>query len=104
MPTPGQISYCLSYQFFNRAGTSGRRVCVTTKGNLTPARENAKVGHFVVVLLGRSTPFMLRKTRQEPGSVNKQYRLFGDCYVHGCMDGELVEGAQIDEWEMLALK
>jgi hypothetical protein len=77
---------------------------VTAKGNLTPAPENAKVGHFVVVILGGSTPSMLRMTHQERGSANKQYRLFGDCYVHGCMDGEMVESTQINEWEMLALK
>jgi len=77
---------------------------MTAKGNLTLAPVNTKVGHLVVVLLGGSTPFVLSEVHQDPDSTNKQYRLLGDCYVHGCMDGELIEGAQTDEWDMLALK
>lgn len=77
---------------------------MTANGNLALALENTKIGDLVAVLFGGSTPFMLSEIHQESDGANKQHRLLGDCYVHGCMDEELVEGAQTDEGEMLALK
>lgn len=41
-------------------------------------------GHIVVILFGSQVPFFLRKH----GSV---YRLVGDCYVQGLMDGEAID-------------
>jgi hypothetical protein len=39
-------------------------------------------GDVIAVLLGGTVPFLLRED-------GHNYRLIGDCYVHGIMDGEL---------------
>jgi len=46
------------------------------------APRHAEVNDIVCVLLGRPTPFALRRKE------NGQYRLIGECYVHGLMAGE----------------
>jgi hypothetical protein len=44
---------------------------------------NPQPGDEVWVLLGGNSPFVLR-----PVPDSSQYRLVGDCYVQGIMDGE----------------
>jgi len=41
----------------------------------------------VAVLFGSTTPFVVRRVV----GMAKRYKLVGECYVHGIMDGELVE-------------
>jgi len=52
---------------------------------------NVQVGDFVYIPLGSAVPFVIR-----PGS-SKTYRLIGECYVHGIMNGEAfaMSGASI---------
>jgi hypothetical protein len=60
-----------------------RRVIRTTSGWLGVAPISTRVGDRVCILLGGATPFMIR-------SEGKRYRLIGECYVHGIMNGELI--------------
>ena len=46
--------------------------------------EDVKSGDEMYDLLGGDVPFILRKT-----DVDDEFRLVGDCYVHGVMDGQL---------------
>jgi hypothetical protein len=46
-----------------------------------------EVGDMIVLLEGASTPFVLRSIGDE------EYRLVGECYVHGVMKGELWDAA-----------
>ena len=50
----------------------------------------AQVGDVVAVLHGAPTPFLLRphKTKDVPDGTMQTWRLVGDCYVHGIMNGE----------------
>jgi hypothetical protein len=72
--------------------TSGRCMFLTSKGYIGLGPALTAIGHEVAILLGGTTPFMVR-----PGSVwlapdgRAVYEILGDCYVHGCMDGELVK-------------
>lgn len=91
--------------------TSGRCMFITSKGYIGLGPEHTRQGDEVALLLGGTTPFMLRNstaadgdlTLPEPISSEQQYQLLGDCYVHGCMDGELVKNEQTDDWPMLVL-
>lgn len=49
------------------------------------APDATRVGDLVVVLFGARVPFILR----QHGS---HYVLLGECYVHGIMDGEVIDG------------
>jgi hypothetical protein len=62
----------------------------------------AKQGDQICIICGAQTPFVLRKREREipagddhtasQGEVEYecQYKLVGECYVHGVMDGEVM--------------
>lgn len=50
----------------------------------------AQNGDHICVLLGGSTPFVLREIDGQD-----EYKLIGEAYVHGIMDGEVVERAEV---------
>jgi hypothetical protein len=83
---------------------SGRRVCLTAAGHIVLGPESTKARDHVAVLLGGSTPFMLRQSHRRSTDASQPYKLLGDCYVHGCMDGELVTDTETDAWGMLTLR
>ncbi|KAI8304505.1 Heterokaryon incompatibility protein 6, OR allele [Colletotrichum sp. SAR11_240] len=60
---------------------------------------NAEIEDYIVLLEGFGTPFVLRKTKTESGAGQvEEYKVVGDCYVHGVMDGELLRWAdEVDE-------
>lgn len=57
---------------------------------------NVQVGDCVYIPLGSAVPYVIR-----PGS-NKTYRLIGECYVHGIMNGEAfhISGASIVDLDL----
>lgn len=65
-----------------RRASLNRRFGTTRKRYMLLAPATAEIGDVVCVLLGRRVPFAVR--REEDG----HYRLIGECYVHGLMDGE----------------
>jgi hypothetical protein len=68
------------------------------------APEITVVGDLVTVLLGGSVPFVVREWESESKDKIQTYQLVGDCYVHGCMDGELVQDAKSETLETLVLR
>jgi hypothetical protein len=76
-----------------------RKLCVLGNGYLGVVPKNAKVGDVVCVVLGAQVPFVFRRVKRgetgekgesgEGGEIS--YRLVGECYVHGMMDGEAFE-------------
>ena len=108
--------------------TWGRVFCVTEKGYIGLAPDNAEVGDEAVVFLGGGTPFVVRRVEREEryrvlrlmeqwgdegngdahqtagwnqksaeegwcsgSSVETRWRLVGEAYIHGIMDGELMK-------------
>jgi hypothetical protein len=60
--------------------------------------KSLRVGDKVVVLLGGKVPYIVRRVDGENGV----YRFVGDAYVHGIMNGEAVEAADVRlEWMKL---
>jgi hypothetical protein len=66
------------------SASMNRTMFVTTKGYLGLAPWNARKGDLICVLLGGSTPFLLR-----PVPSRHHFTLVGECYVYGIMGGEL---------------
>ena len=66
-----------------------RRVFVTSKGYMGLGRRSCKVGDIVCILHSSTVPFVLRRTTSEAIG-NPNYRLIGEAYLHGIMDGEYV--------------
>ena len=60
----------------------GRRFFTTSGKYMGLAQSGVRIGHEVVILHGGKTPYLLQRL----GS--RGYRFVGECYVHGCMNGE----------------
>jgi hypothetical protein len=81
-----------------RAAISNRKFFVTREGHLGLGPNALQVGDEVYVINGSNVPFVLRKSdrfnlgrQPEDGSQMipfLMFRLIGDCYVRGFMDGE----------------
>lgn len=70
----------------------GKRFAILDSGHVGIIPGNARVSDAVFVALGCSVPLVVRK--ESSGSV-----LVGECYVHGAMNGEALQGTP----EMLTL-
>ncbi|KAK1853098.1 heterokaryon incompatibility protein [Colletotrichum chrysophilum] len=72
---------------------SGRRFIRTNSGDMGMADAEAQPNDIVMVLAGGKVPYVLRE--QDAGttsSKHKRYRLIGDAYLDGIMQGEGVAG------------
>lgn len=76
----------LSIQRRFRQIATGRRFLKTESGRMGWVPERAIVGDLVSVLCGSAVPVLLR-------SCEDAFRVIGQCYVEGIMDGEAVEAA-----------
>jgi hypothetical protein len=100
----------LSSKYMIRFTTSckGRRFCITRRRRLALVPPRSLEGDVVCVIRGLHTPFIVRPVRQEASeetdanmasgegprerqsSLEGEYHLVGECYVHGIMDGEAI--------------
>lgn len=70
---------------------AGRRLCLTGKGMLGVVPPFSAVGDEIAVFLGMQTPFVVRREGRG-GTKSGEYLHVGECFVHGIMDGEVVNG------------
>jgi hypothetical protein len=70
--------------------TLNRTVILCADGKLGLAPEKVENGDEILIFMGASTPFVLRKTNKKDGG-KKVYRFIGSAYVHGVMQGEAME-------------
>jgi hypothetical protein len=68
----------------------GRSLSVTENGRVCSAMHQAKEGDLVAAFEGADRLFILRPA-------GERYRLVGDAYVDGLMEGEAYEGLDPDE-------
>ncbi|KUJ14395.1 HET-domain-containing protein [Mollisia scopiformis] len=79
-----------------QAVTWNRKFMLTERDNIGLAPPEAMVGDMIVLLWGCSVPVILREL--QPRKVKKdgrlddgKYKLIGECYIHGIMNGEFLE-------------
>ncbi|KAI9147150.1 HET-domain-containing protein [Paramyrothecium foliicola] len=74
------------------AAVSGRCFAVTTKGSIGFVPTTANVGDIVAVLAGGDVPYILRLSQGQGAddAVYDCYKVVGDAYIHGIMDGEAI--------------
>lgn len=71
----------------------GRTMFVTEKGYLGLCCPDCQPGNELWALRGGGVPFILRPTYSHEESMqnNRQYRFMGESYLHGFMDGEILQ-------------
>ncbi|KAH8668562.1 heterokaryon incompatibility protein-domain-containing protein [Xylariales sp. PMI_506] len=75
-----------------------RRLALTSRGYIGIVPEGAKTGDAVCCLLGAKVPYVLRSTKQETKLSTSSYRLIGESYIYGLMNGEgFPKGDQVDK-------
>jgi hypothetical protein len=67
-----------------------RRVITTNSGFIGLLPEEAQDGDSIAIVLGCYHPVVLRPSGDE-------YKVLGECYVHGLMDGEVFDLAESGE-------
>ncbi|KLU83145.1 hypothetical protein MAPG_02210 [Magnaporthiopsis poae ATCC 64411] len=100
---------CRSYRSMVMRCAIGRAFFVSKKGYFGLAPSTAQVGDQVCILEGGRMPFILRESGTavlpDIGTV-RAFKLIGDSYVHGIMNGEAVadveEGrASLERWALV---
>jgi hypothetical protein len=71
----------------------GRRFFITKKGYFGLGPQKSEPGDRIAVLFGSGVPFVLRKCPSRSGT--RAWRIIGECYVHGIMQGEVIR-----KWEL----
>ncbi|KAL9006106.1 MAG: hypothetical protein Q9188_001126 [Gyalolechia gomerana] len=66
-----------------------RRLVTTERGYVGMALETVERGDAVGVLYGCSMPIVLRESKTNVG--DSRWRVIGECYLHGMMNGEAME-------------
>jgi hypothetical protein len=82
----------VQFQISAKAG-HGSSLFVTEKKRLGLASATLEVGDEVWVLAGGDVPLILRPV----GTLGNEFRLIGEAYVHGVMQGEAVANAKEDD-------
>jgi hypothetical protein len=70
--------------------TVGRNMCVTNAGYLGRVPMGSAIEDKICILFGGCVPFVLRE------SGDGFFKFIGECYIHGIMDGEAMEGQDIE--------
>ncbi|KAK5955895.1 hypothetical protein OHC33_003537 [Knufia fluminis] len=65
-----------------------RRMVTTGRGFIGMALEGVRTDDVIVVLLGCSMPMVLRPVEN---SLQTEYKVVGECYIHGIMGGEAMK-------------
>jgi hypothetical protein len=68
--------------------TSRRVFCMTEDGYMGLAPNGGRLGDRIGIILGCDVPFILRQ-------VGNEWKLVGECYIHGLMDGEALRSESI---------
>ncbi|KAL7905862.1 hypothetical protein GGI35DRAFT_459508 [Trichoderma velutinum] len=67
----------------------GRKFFVTKRGYFGLGPQKAEPGDRIAVLFGSAVPFVLRQGVSATGK--RAWRIVGECYVHGIMQGEVIQ-------------
>ena len=81
----------------------GRSFIKTKEGYIGLAPKATKPGDQISVLLGCPMPLVLRPVATSASSQH-QYKVVGECYVHGLQDGEAFLGPLPDDWQPIMLR
>lgn len=86
---------CGAYLAALHGTVHGWRFVITGHGFVGTVPKSAEADDVVAILKGGHVPFILRESSTRPGA----FRLVGECYIHGMMNGEALSLPQVTEEE-----
>lgn len=81
-------------RFYDTVKSMSMRLMTTLGGRIGMASQRATRGDIICIIYGCSVPMLLRKKEEED-----VYIVIGECYVDGCMQGEVLQDGQYAEKE-----
>jgi hypothetical protein len=76
---------------------TSRKFGITQSGHPRILPYTAAIGDKVVIILGLSTPFIIRECPSvEKDGGEQKYVLVGECYLHNMVDGEGLKGRVVE--------
>lgn len=72
----------------------GRRFCITNKGYMGMVPPLCKPSDLVCIIMGAETPYIIRRSSNDDDT---SYEIVGECYIHGMMDGEMLETGEVEQ-------
>jgi Heterokaryon incompatibility protein (HET) len=75
----------------------GRQLMLTEHGYFGVVPEDAEVGDTVCCFLGAGVPYILREVGYCCRGTEKSFKLVGESYVYGLMEGEAFEGIDMSD-------
>ncbi|KAF4633399.1 hypothetical protein G7Y89_g4718 [Cudoniella acicularis] len=86
------VDYSNFTAFMNQVGEhcTGRNLCVTAGGYLGSVPNGSITEDKVCILFGSRVPFVLRECGKG------LFKLVGECYIHGIMDGEAMKRGDME--------
>lgn len=99
LPTP-EMPHELHQEIWSevkKQRTPARKVFHTTNGFIGLGPRDMRFNDKIYLLFGGSVPYVLRPKDKH------SYRLVGECYIHGIMDGERYERMDADEIQEITL-
>jgi len=76
-----------------------RRFIITEKGYIGLAPAKTEPGDRIAVLFGGRVPYILRQNQPDNSTEPTTWTFIGDSYVHGIMDGEVIQKLERGEVE-----
>ncbi|KAN0090561.1 HET domain containing protein [Hyaloscypha variabilis] len=92
-PTTSNISPGGFFDYRSSRHWYSRRLFTTVAGNVGLGGNLCRPGDLICILLGCSTPIVLRPKQLA-------FQLIGEAYVHGSMDGEAMKGVEAGKYYM----
>lgn len=86
----------------------GRKFCTTANCFMGLVPQKAQLGDVLCIFSGLEVPFILRRALLKhndlpflirPGA--EYFKVIGECYVHGIMEGDFAEGHDIGWTDIL---
>lgn len=84
--------------------SGARHFFISEKGYIGLLPDDAEEGDKLILLLGGDPLYIIRPTEDSDGNPEDDFELIGECYVHGLVDGQALEGVDVehDEFETFA--
>ncbi|KAF2251365.1 hypothetical protein BU26DRAFT_563307 [Trematosphaeria pertusa] len=90
------LSDLVNFLSISQAQMERRTVFTADQKHLGLGPEHLVKGDHVAIVGGAKVPFVLRPYEMSGGGT-ESWKLVGECYIHGVMDGEWVERQDIDK-------
>jgi hypothetical protein len=91
-----KIKADLEFRRWVRNYSSARHFFISEKGYIGLLPDDAKEGDKLILLIGGDPLYIIRPSEESESELEDEFKLIGECYVHGLVDGQALEGVDVE--------